>query len=85
MSIISKGIEAVNRYTKAVNEITCDSLTNNEQAALARLLVAYFETDGDLESARTADYCEYQGAVDFLWMAFRITHEQKMDLLDLLG
>lgn len=85
MSIISKGIEAVNRYTKAVNEITCDSLTNNEQAALARLLVAYFETEGNLESARTADYCEYQGAVDFLWMAFRITHTQKMDLLDLLG
>lgn len=85
MSTISKGIEAVNRYTKAVNEITCDSLTNNEQAALARLLIAYFETEGDLESARTADYCEYQGAVDFLWMAFRISHEQKMDLLDLLG
>lgn len=81
MSIISKGIEAVNRYTKAINEITCDSLTNNEQAALARLLYDYCEAENNLE----AEYCAYQGAVDFLWMAFRITHTQKMDLLDLLG
>lgn len=81
MSTISKGIEAVNRYTKAVNEITCDSLTNNEQAALARLLYDYCEAENNLE----AEYCAYQGAVDFLWMAFRITHAQKMDLLDLLG
>lgn len=85
MSIISEGIEKVNRYSLAIAEITGDNLLPTEQAALARLLVAYFETEGDLESARTADYCEYQGAVDFLWMAFRISHEQKMNLLDLLG
>ena len=84
MSIITEGIEKVNRYSEAISQIAYN-LSPNEQAALARLLIAYFETEGDLESHRTADYCAYQGAVDFLWMAFRITHEQKMDLLDLLG
>lgn len=85
MSTISKGSETVDRYTKAVNEITCESLTCDEQAALARMLVAYIETEGEFESQRTADYCEYQGAVDFLWMANRIDLNQKFALLDLLG
>lgn len=85
MSTISKNSENVDRYTNAVNEIACDSLTLDEQAALARLLVAYIETEGEFESQRTADYCEYQGAVDFLWMANRIDLNQKFALLDLLG
>lgn len=85
MSTISKNSENVDRYTNAVNEIACDSLTLDEQAALARLLVAYIETEGEFESQRTADYCEYQGAVDFLWMAYRIDLNQKFALLDLLG
>lgn len=81
MSIISEGIEKVNRYSLAITEITGDNLLPTEQAALARLLYDYCEAENNLE----AEYCAYQGAVDFLRMAFRITHEQKMSLLDLLG
>lgn len=85
MSITSEDIKKVNRYSEAIRQITHCNLSPNEQAALVRLLIDYFEADGDLESHRTADYCAYQSAVDFLWMAFRITLGQKFELLDLLG
>lgn len=81
MSIVSEGIEKVGRFYAAIAQITLGNLSSNEQAALARLLYDYCEAENNLE----AEYCAYQGAVDFLWTAFRITHAQKMDLLDLLG
>ena len=62
-----------------------DCLGDKQITALGNLLYGYFETEGDLESKRTADYCEYQGAVDFLWMAFEINLTTKFELLDLLG
>ena len=84
MSIISDGIEAITRCVAAVKEITDGALTYPEQAALARVLNAYHEASGEC-SLVPAHQMAYEAAVDYLWMAYRISHEQKMSLLDLLG
>lgn len=69
--------------SKAINEIAADKLTDMEQTALSRLLNSLLDAEGK-EDERTAALV-YQGAVDFLWMAFRITLEEKHQLLDLGG
>lgn len=83
MNQIPKDAEALRRCLKAVNEITYSALTVEEQAALAKALNAYREGfNGQDALIRESNY---RGAVDFLWLAFRISHEQKMSLLDLIG
>ncbi len=84
MSIISEGIEKINRFVRAINQITHDNLAYTEQAALANLLNAYHEASAECSLA-LAHRLQYEGAVGYLCLAFRITHEQKMSLLDLLG
>ena len=64
---------------KAINDIVADKLTTMEQAALARMLDAAIRE----EKGENTAYTEYMGAADFLWMAFRITDEEKTALLAL--
>lgn len=84
-SIISEGIEAVTRCTSDVTKVTGGTLTSQEQAALALLLNSCHKGTTDDESDFLIRECSYRGAVDFLWMAFRISYTQKMDLLELIG
>ncbi len=64
---------------KAINDIVGDKLTTVEQSALAKMLVANLdEIDGE-----PILFYGYNGAVDFLWMAFRISDGEKNKLLDL--
>jgi len=64
---------------KAINDIVGDKLTTVEQSALAKMLVANLdEIDGE-----PILFYGYIGAVDFLWMAFRISDGEKNKLLDL--
>ena len=65
---------------KAINDIVADKLTVTEQGALARLLEACQEEEGTEESCSIA----YTGAVDFLWMAFRISDGEKEKLQELV-
>lgn len=66
---------------KAINDIAVDKLTTMEQGALAKLLdAAWAEKDAKDHQAEDA----YTAAVDFLWMAFRLSAEEKNELLDLL-
>ena len=66
---------------KAINDIAVDKLTTMEQGALAKLLdAAWAEKDAEDHPAEDA----YTAAVDFLWMAFRLSAEEENELLDLL-
>jgi len=65
---------------KAINDIVADKLTCMEQGALARMLEACQEEEGTDEACCMA----YTGAVDFLWMAFRISDGEKEKLLELV-
>lgn len=79
-AIITDGIEELQRCSAMIEETASDTLIPHEKAALARMLYAYHSGTADKDDAAAA----YRGVVDFLWMAFRISHIEKMDLLDLL-
>ena len=76
------------RELKAINDILTDKLTTMEQAALARLLeAARAEKREERKAGVPEEYTSenvYTAAADFLWMAYRITNEEKNELLDLL-
>ena len=66
---------------KAINDIATDKLTTMEQGALAKLLdAAWAEKGTETREAEAA----YTAALDFLWMAFRLSIGEKNELLDLL-
>lgn len=65
---------------KIINDLLTDKLTVVEQGAMARMLEAAIAE----EKGENTAYMEYTGAVDFLWMAFRITDEEKTALLALV-
>lgn len=70
---------------KAINDVTAEKLTTMEQGALARILgEAIKEQEEDTEDELYTSEQVYTAAVDFLWMAYRITDEEKTKLMALL-
>lgn len=65
---------------KAINDVVNDDLSVMEQGALCRMLEDCRKKDQP-ENGRDLARLEYVGAIDYLWMAFRIDGDQR-DLLE---
>lgn len=76
-------MKTMDEITNAISEIVAEKLTQEERAALARILGRRINADCPEDEATMS--VAYHATVDFLWMAFRISLGEKFQLLDLEG